>query len=118
MNSAQSFSSWFRHQLKRREWNQSDFARASDLNPTTVSAWYRGIRVPDPASCETIATTFGHGDSDLVLIMAGHKPDTGEFSPSDPRFELLELIRGVDWNDGLIEIAKGTLGSMPRVKKG
>lgn len=111
MDSGQSFSEWFRHQLTRREWSQRDFARRSDLAPSTVSEWYRGTRLPDPESCLKIADALNI-DPDLVLVMAGHRPNIENLKPDDPRTDLIALVRRVRWTPEREAIARAVLESM------
>lgn len=93
---SQNFAQWFVAQLRRREWNQSDFARRTDVPQTTVSAWSRGIRLPDPASCDKIADAFLLPLDD-VLVRAGHRPADTVLPPGDPRSHLTALVGRVRW---------------------
>jgi transcriptional regulator with XRE-family HTH domain len=93
--STPEFADWFRRQLKRRGWKQADFVRASGVPSSTVSAWYRGVRVPDPPLCETIAECFDLPLDD-VLVVAGHRIQTSEIPPDDPRSEMIWLIEQMD----------------------
>jgi transcriptional regulator with XRE-family HTH domain len=88
------FSAWFRRQLDRREWNQREFARRAHVASSTVSNWYRGERVPDPAKCEVIAEAFGI-DLDTVLAQAGHRPDVEPLDANDPRELLAQRVRRI-----------------------
>lgn len=87
----QTFSTWFQRTLKRRRWSQADFHRESNVPRSTVSAWYRGVRVPDPPMCEVVADAFGIS-VDAVLELAGHRPQVEELAPDDPKRELIATV--------------------------
>jgi transcriptional regulator with XRE-family HTH domain len=106
-----AFAEWFRKQLDRRGWSQADFARAAGLAHATVSTWYRGVRVPDPESCDRIADAL-HIDVETVLRMAGHLPPEPADDPPEVA-ELIAMLRRVHWNAdrmaGLRAIVRGYL---------
>jgi len=81
--------------------NQTEFAHKVGTSTGTVSMWVMGKRIPDPASCDRIADALGI-DLDIVLYQAGHRPQATPPStpdPSDPRTEILRLVKRVDWSD-------------------
>lgn len=117
MNSEQSFSVWLDHQLKRREWNQREFARRSGLSKSAISEWVRGTQTPDPDSCLKIADAL-NVDSDMVLVFAGHRPNIEELDPDDPRTDLIELVRRVQWNAEREALIRGQLETMIKVGRG
>jgi hypothetical protein len=82
-----------------------------------VSNWYRGERVPDPASCEVIADAF-NVDPDMVLIYAGHRPNVEELPPDDPRTDLIALVRRVQWNAEREALIRAQLETMIKRGKG
>lgn len=88
----EQFSGWFRRQLTRRQWSQREFARVAKIAPSTVNNWFRGERLPDPASCEAIAEAFGL-TLDIVLEVAGHRPAVEPLDPDDPRELLAARVR-------------------------
>ena len=63
-----AFSGWFSTQLKRRKWSAADFHRESGVARSTVGAWVRGTRLPDPASIDLIADVFGLPVDDVLTI--------------------------------------------------
>lgn len=85
------FIPWVRQQLRRREWNDAEFARRLNTSSGTVSHWMTGKRQPSTRSCDRIADLFG-ANLDLVLTLAGHRvPDT-PIQPDDPKKRLHDLI--------------------------
>lgn len=92
---SQDFAQWFKTQLARRDWNQSDFARKTGISQTTVSTWVRGRSVPDPASCDTIADAFLLGLDD-VLTHAGHRP--GALRSDEAGEAVTRMVGRVRWN--------------------
>lgn len=100
------FDTWLQRQLKRREWSQSDFARAGRFSTSTVSDWVRGNRVPDPPSCDLIADALGMDVQD-VLRHAGHLPDV----PNDSEHvrELTALLRRIDWTPDRLRFVRTVL---------
>lgn len=106
--STSAFADWFRHQLQRRGWNQSDFARAADIPKPTVSTWYQGTRNPDPASCDLIADVLNL-DVDTVLTLAGHRPAVEPIDPDDPLNELFGMMKRVQWTEERIAGIRGAL---------
>lgn len=111
MREHDSFASWFRHELKRREWSQADFTRISGIPSSTVSQWSTAKRTPDPEACLKIADVL-HVDPDLVLVFAGHRPNVEELAPDDPRVDLIALVRRVQWTAEREAIVRGMLETM------
>lgn len=115
---SQNFAQWFKTQLARREWNQSDFARKTGLSQTTVSTWVRGRSVPDPASCDIIADAFLLGLDD-VLAQAGHRPRV--LRPAEAGDSVSQLVDRVTWTPerrGVLEaIIKQWLGEDQRTRR-
>lgn len=114
--SGDEFSTWFRWQLKRREWSQADYARRTETATSVVSYWATGKRIPDPDSCFEIADTLGI-DLDMVLIQAGHRPNIEALDPDDPRVDIIAMVRAVEWNEERVTIARALLNSFPKVKR-
>ena len=71
-NPEPSYSAWLRQEMRRREWRQADFARATEIDVSMISRWLQGRR-PDPASLERVAVALGV-DLDALLTLAGHRP--------------------------------------------
>jgi transcriptional regulator with XRE-family HTH domain len=91
-----AFASWFQHQLRRREWSQSDAARKLGVSTGVISHWYNGKRLPEPRSCDLIADVFGVS-VDLVLELAGHRPALTTLAPDSPAPMIAALAERVDW---------------------
>lgn len=109
-----SFAGWFNHQLKRRKWSQADFHRATDIARSTISTWATGLRIPDPASCEAIASAF-HVSPALVLEKAGHFEAEEEIDPSSAAGHVVALIKLFNQNeDFLWDLASMLTGRLER----
>jgi len=104
-----AFSEWLTKQLKRREWNRSDFARRANIPPQTVQTWTSGRSIPDPASCDLIADVLGIAYQEVMQV-AGHLPPDRPTSEDDPRIILHALIDRVGWNQDRL----GTVESILR----
>jgi transcriptional regulator with XRE-family HTH domain len=117
MSDGRDFAAWFRQQLKRREWNQSDAARKLGVSSGVVSRWYRGDRLPDPKSCDLIADLFVV-PVDMVLELAGHRPASVPIPPDSPVVLLQSLVERVDWNPDRTAAIEGILrGFIERDRK-
>jgi transcriptional regulator with XRE-family HTH domain len=89
-----SYSAWMRGEMQRRQWRQTDFARAAGINVSMVSRWLRGRR-PDPTSLEKVAAALGI-DLDALLTLAGHRPPAAR--DDDPRVaSLVAKVRQIRW---------------------
>jgi transcriptional regulator with XRE-family HTH domain len=89
-----SYKEWMREEMRRREWRQADFARATAVDVSMVSRWLQGSR-PDPASLERVAASLG-ADLDALLTLAGHRPRSPR--DDDPRVAtLVAKVRQVEW---------------------
>lgn len=95
--------------MQRREWTQADFARQTGFTTGTISRWWRGERIPDPASCDLIADVL-HIDVEEVLRQAGHLPDIVE--DSEVVRELIARIRRIRWTPDRQRMVTGMLDSM------
>jgi transcriptional regulator with XRE-family HTH domain len=102
------FSAWVRQQLRRRGWNDAELARQLDMPSGTVSRWLRGERQPSTRSCDLIADVFGV-DVDLVLTLAGHRPQPGVVQPDDPRMDLIAMLNRVQLTPDRLAGLEGTL---------
>ena len=75
-NEAAPFNAWLSYQLKRRDYNQTQFAERAGVHPSVVSAWVRGARRPGLDSAAIIADAL---DVDVATVLArlGADVDTG-----------------------------------------
>jgi transcriptional regulator with XRE-family HTH domain len=89
-----AFPDWLKHELLRREWNMSDFARRAGISPSVIGRWVRGERIPDPQSCDLIADTLGV-DVDRVLVLAGHRPNLEDLPLTEEQTAIMALVRRV-----------------------
>lgn len=94
--STERFSDWFQVRLKRRGWSPSDFARDSGVPQPTVSAWYRGTRVPGPSRIPAIAGSLGF-PVEVVMKIAGHLPDEDGIDPHSPAARIASVANKVNW---------------------
>jgi transcriptional regulator with XRE-family HTH domain len=106
-----TFATWLRRQLNRNEWTQADFARRMDVSTGRISEWTTGKRVPNPKSCELIADVLG-ADIDLVLRVAGHRPNVESIDPDDPRVILHGMIDRVVWTEDRLDSITAQLDTM------
>lgn len=95
--SAGEFRKWMIAELDEREWRPVDLARRMQPdNPasmaSSISKWIRGVRQPDPASCERLALILG-ADPDYVLELAGHRASiSGALARDDARAKIAAMI--------------------------
>jgi transcriptional regulator with XRE-family HTH domain len=89
---SEQFIAWVRQQLRRRHWNDAEFARQLGMPSGTISRWLTGERQPKTSSCDLIADVFGV-DVDLVLTLAGHRPAPLSLQPDDPLMQLFALLK-------------------------
>lgn len=117
MSESDVFATWFRQELRRREWNQSDAARRLGVSSSVVNRWYRGERLPDPRSCDTISDVFAVS-LDRVLELAGHRPPAAPFDPTSPVPMLAALLEHVQWNPDRVASVENILrGFIDRDRK-
>ena len=106
-----SFGEWVREEMRRREWRQADFARATDVDVSMVSRWLHGRR-PDPASLERVALALG-ADLDALLTLAGHRPRSPR--DDDPQVaSLVAKVRQVRWTPERFLIVDALLEDLRR----
>lgn len=94
MAEVKHFSGWLRAELRRREMNESDLARALETTPSVVNRWVHGDRVPSPKSCAQLADVWGLSP-DFVLTLAGHRPHVEPMAADDPRAELIAMLETI-----------------------
>jgi transcriptional regulator with XRE-family HTH domain len=116
-------SDWLRKQIRRRQWSQSDLARELGVGTGTISRWMNG-RQPDTRYCERIADVFGV-EADLVLTLAGHRPEVEPIDPDDPVERICGLLRRArltleqfDAVEGMVDRYRGWNRKMAREAKG
>src|SRR5919112_753126 len=76
------FVEWLRGQLRRRGWNAAELGRRLQVPSGTISRWMTGERQPSSRSCDLLADVLGV-DLDLVLTLAGHRPEAAVHQPDD-----------------------------------
>ena len=106
-----AFGYWLQQQIDSREMSRAEFARRLKRNPSRISEWINGKRIPDPASCDLIADALNL-DLDLVLFQAGHRPMTQPVSPDDPRVDIHGLVDRVNWTPGNVKMITRILRTM------
>lgn len=52
------FSEWLQSEMDKRDWSQSDCARAADLNRAVINKLLNGKCKPQPSTLEAIARAF------------------------------------------------------------
>jgi transcriptional regulator with XRE-family HTH domain len=97
------FSRWLQEQLRVRRWSPSDFFRESGIPRPTIYSWVNGTRHPDPESIDKIADVFGL-PVDVVLTVAGHRPNVEDLDPDDPRELLAERVRHMRPDEGDMQL--------------
>lgn len=90
------FRTWLAQQLAWREWTQADFVRRTGFSSGIVSQWMNGRKVPSSESVDRIADVLG-ADLDMVLALAGHRPNVEARDPDDPGEQLAGMVRRVRW---------------------
>ena len=102
-----SFGWWLKHQLDRRGWNQSEFARRAGIDRGVVSQWANDRRKPEMKSAQLIADTLGVS-VEVVLARLGLDPHA--LKPADERAEsLINEIRGLDLTPDRIAALEATI---------
>jgi len=96
MSTAADFGRWLQRQLDRHDLNQSEFGRRAGVSSSTVNAWVRGERLPDPSSCDLIADALGY-PVEVVMKIAGHLPDVEPVDIDNPVARLMAQAQTVDW---------------------
>ena len=66
----QDFADWLQAELDRRNWNKSDFSRASGLDTGFISNVLNRVRRPGEKFCQRTAKAFGLNEQD-VFYQAG-----------------------------------------------
>lgn len=95
---ADAIARWLRRKLAAREWSPADFARHLGVRSGTVSRWLNAMQPPSPAFCDRIADLL-HEDPDLVLTLAGHRPEPRRLDPDDPRRRIVAKVKRVELNE-------------------
>ncbi len=107
---AAPFRLWLADQLRVRGWNRADAAKRIGVDPSTISRWLNGDRLPSPELVERIADVLVV-DYDFVATKAGYRPRELDGDEDDIiKRELLPLMRQIDWTRGLaLEAVKANL---------
>ena len=90
---ALEFGRKLQRELIRKQWNQSDLARAAkkfvpDIERYNVSHWVRGQHIPTPVNLDAIARALGI-DPSVLMPQAPIHNGSGAPSPSPLRTEVL-----------------------------
>ena len=96
-------------QLRRRGWNAAELARRLQVPSGTISRWMTGERQPSSRSCDLLADVLGV-DLDLVLTLAGHRPDRDR-RPDDQRAAIIALLERITLTPDRAAGLQGTLTS-------
>jgi len=83
------FNDWLLSELRKKEWDQADLARASGLTTAAISK-YIGGRVPNSEALQKIAHALKL-PPELVFEKAGLLPPKSELSPK--KRELMEKLQ-------------------------
>jgi len=82
------FGARLKHQLKLKNWNQSDLARATGLGRDSISTYIAGTVRPTPKNLVKIAQALGVQPADLA-------PDSPRLEPDAPILEMTQLPDGM-----------------------
>jgi len=90
------FNGWLLKELEKRDWTQSDLARASGLSRGFISNLLNDMRQPGADACVAIAAALKI-PPEVVLRKAGILPEKSENSPRAD--EALHLFNQLNEND-------------------
>ena len=94
---ALEFGRRLQRELIRKQWNQSDLARAAkkfvpDIERYNISHWVRGQHMPTPVNLDAIAKALGVDPSVLMprdpILNGGPPPFKVEFLPGGERVNI------------------------------
>lgn len=87
---------WLAASLRARGWNQAELAKRMGIDPSMVSKWARGSRMPDTPHCEAIARALGVPPYE-VLVRANKIPGAHRVPAQHPvRAEAHALVDALD----------------------
>jgi transcriptional regulator with XRE-family HTH domain len=93
----EGFPAWLTAQMDARGWNTVQLGRALGVDPSLVSRWLSGDRLPSQASMRAMAAAFQLSVQE-VWVATGHVPP--DAMPDDPRKrELVCTIAELDLTD-------------------
>jgi transcriptional regulator with XRE-family HTH domain len=97
----QEFARHLYNLMMKRGWNQSELARQADLPRDSISAYVRGISLPNPQNLGKLADALGVDSRELLPTNADNKPDADSstlelrISAADPSKAWLKVERFV-----------------------
>ena len=86
---AETFADWLAARLQATGLEQADLARTLAVDPSTVSNWLAGKRVPKAATINLVAETF-HEHPDSALRAAGKPSYAARVRPPDQLADIHE----------------------------
>lgn len=93
----EGFPAWLKARMDARQWNTVQMGRELGVDPSLVSRWLSGDRLPSQASMRAMARAFQLSVQE-VWVATGHVPP--DAVPDDPRKrELVRTIAELDLTD-------------------
>jgi transcriptional regulator with XRE-family HTH domain len=86
------FSEWLQSEMDKRDWSQSDCARAADLNRAVINKLLNGKCKPQPSTLEAIARAFKI-PVEAAYRAAGLLPPSTE--PDDAMEQLVYIFKNI-----------------------
>lgn len=108
------FSEWLIGELNKRQWSQSDLARAAGTNPSSISHLVNRTRFPGKEICQAIAQAFGY-PPDVVFRAAGLLPPQQDMD--DETQKMLHLFEQMTPEDQEMMIGMAQMFLEKRTKK-
>ena len=93
----EGFPAWLTARMDARQWNTVQLGRALGVDPSLVSRYLSGKRLPSQAAMQAMARAFQVSVQE-VWVATGHVPP--DAVPDDPRRrELIRTIADLDLTD-------------------
>lgn len=107
-----TFSAWLDAEMRRRRLGVRQLANLVGVSGASVSRWMNGGAIPGSAQCLSIAKALNL-DADLVLAVAGHRPDPERVESYHREVTLHEVERllGSIGVERPVSVLGGSLGS-------
>jgi transcriptional regulator with XRE-family HTH domain len=93
--SGRPFAEFVHEQMRLRDWNQSEFAQAVEVDHSVVSRWLTGDRTPSAAMVLHMAQTLGVDEDELLQCAGYRQGPPRELSPQQA--DLIAKIRQIRW---------------------